>query len=134
MNLVCLSVRVFLSHQKTQLDDILAQCIIWANIKHDEARSFNFWFLRILGAFLSFLNYYFLVFFFASFPWKSQPFHYLGPWHFDTNTILIPNIFFPKNANVWGIFRVFSYTNSKMMCLFTISSAIKHQICLKFGI
>jgi len=28
---------------------------------------------------------------------------------------------------------VFLYTNSKMMCLFTISSAIKHQSYLKFG-
>ena len=29
---------------------------------------------------------------------------------------------------------VFLHTNSKMMCLLTISSGIKHQSCLKFGI
>ena len=35
---VCLSVRVFRSHQKSQGHEILALGLIWANLKHDEAR------------------------------------------------------------------------------------------------
>ena len=34
----CLFVHVFRSHQKTQGHDILAQGLIWANLKHDEAQ------------------------------------------------------------------------------------------------
>ena len=43
---VCLSVHVFLSHQKSQLHEILALGLIWANLKHDEARFSKFSFLR----------------------------------------------------------------------------------------
>ena len=42
---VCLSVclfRVFRSHQKSQSHEILALGLIWANLKHDEDRSFKF--------------------------------------------------------------------------------------------
>ena len=35
---VCLSLRVFRSHQMSQHHDILALGIIWANFKHDEAQ------------------------------------------------------------------------------------------------
>ena len=48
---VCLSVREFLSHQKSQHHDILAQGVIWAWLGDDEARFFIFSFLPILGAF-----------------------------------------------------------------------------------
>ena len=34
---VCLFVRVFRSHQKSQAHEILALDLIWANLKHDEA-------------------------------------------------------------------------------------------------
>ena len=38
-----------------------------------------------------------------------------------------------ERSNFWGIYHVFfSYTNSKMMYLFTISSAIKHHSYLKY--
>ena len=60
---VCLSVHVFLSHQKSQLHEILAQGVIWAWFEHDEARFLNFSFLRILGAFFVFFKMRFLVFF-----------------------------------------------------------------------
>ena len=48
---VCLSVHVFLSHQKSQLHEILAQAVIWAWFEHDEVRFLNFSFLRILVLF-----------------------------------------------------------------------------------
>ena len=48
---VCLFVRVFQSHQKYQGHEILALGLIWANLKHVEARFSKFSFLRILGAF-----------------------------------------------------------------------------------
>ena len=60
---VCLSVHVFLSHQKSQLHEILAQGVIWAWFEHDEARFLNFSFLRILWAFFVFFKMRFLVFF-----------------------------------------------------------------------
>ena len=66
MNLVCLCVCLstfFLSHQKSQLHEILAQGVIWAWFEHDEARFLNFSFLRILGAFFVFFKMRFLVFF-----------------------------------------------------------------------
>ena len=63
MNLVCVSVHVFRSHQKSQGHEILALGLIWANLKHDEARFLNFSFLRILGAFFVFFKMRFLVFF-----------------------------------------------------------------------
>ena len=69
---VCVSVCIFRSYQKSQLHEISAQGIIWANLKHDKARFLNFSFLQIL--------------------------------------------------------------DSKMMCLFMISSAIKHHSYLKFWI
>ena len=55
--------RVFRSHQKSQCREILALGLIWANLKHDEARFSKFWFLRILWAFFVFLKMRFLVFF-----------------------------------------------------------------------
>ena len=71
---VCLSIcAVFLSHQKSQLHEILAQGVIWANLKHDEARFSKFWFLRILWPFFVFFKMRFLVFFRVFFR-KSQPF------------------------------------------------------------
>jgi len=60
---VCLSVHVFRSHQKSQGHEILALGLIWANLKHDEARFSKFWFLRILWAFFVFFKMRFLVFF-----------------------------------------------------------------------
>ena len=63
---VCLSVHVFLSHQKSQLHEILAQGVIWAWLEHDEARFLNFSFLRILWAFFVFFKMRFLVFFFEN--------------------------------------------------------------------
>ena len=59
---VCLST-FFLSHQKSQLHEILAQGVIWAWLEHDEARFSKFWFLRILWAFFVFFKMRFLVFF-----------------------------------------------------------------------
>ena len=57
MNLVCVSVSVCMFvnvfHQKSQLYEMLAQVVIWANVKHDEARLLK---LRILGAFLCLLK------------------------------------------------------------------------------
>ena len=41
MNLVCLFVRVFQSHQKSQIHEILVLGLIWANLKHVEARFFE---------------------------------------------------------------------------------------------
>ena len=35
---VCVSVHVFQSHQKSQLQDIFAQGVSWANLKHNDAR------------------------------------------------------------------------------------------------
>ena len=49
-------VHVFQSHQKSQYREILAQGIIRANLKHDEARFLNPPFLRILAAFFVFLD------------------------------------------------------------------------------
>ena len=43
---VCVSVHVFRSHQKSQGHEILALGLIWANLKHDEARFSKFWILR----------------------------------------------------------------------------------------
>ena len=43
---VCVSVHVFRSHQKSQIHDIFALCLIWANLKHDQTRFSKFWFLR----------------------------------------------------------------------------------------
>ena len=42
MNLVGLCVRIFRSHQKSQGHEILAIGLIWANLKGDGARFFNF--------------------------------------------------------------------------------------------
>ena len=39
---VCLFVRVFRSHQKSQAHEILALGLIWANLKHVEARFLKF--------------------------------------------------------------------------------------------
>ena len=39
---VCVFVRVFRSHQKSQAHDILALGLIWANLKHDEAQFSKF--------------------------------------------------------------------------------------------
>ena len=39
-------VHVFGSHQKSQGQDILALGLVWANLKHDEARFSKFSFLR----------------------------------------------------------------------------------------
>ena len=39
-------VRDFQSHQKSQIHEILALGLIWANLKHDEARFSKFSFLR----------------------------------------------------------------------------------------
>ena len=63
MNLVCLSVHVFLSHQKSQRHEILAQGVISAWLEHDEAGFSIFLFLRIVWAFFVFLKMRFLVFF-----------------------------------------------------------------------
>ena len=46
MNLVCVSVHVFRSHQKSQAHEILTLGLIWANLDHHEARFPKFWFLR----------------------------------------------------------------------------------------
>ena len=43
---VCLFVRVFRSHQKSQAHEILALGLIWSNLDHYEARFSKFWFLR----------------------------------------------------------------------------------------
>ena len=43
---VCLFVRVFRSQQKSQGNEILALGLIWAHLKHDEARFSKFWFFR----------------------------------------------------------------------------------------
>ena len=43
---LCVSVRVFRSHQKSKGHEILALGLIWTNLKHDEARFSKFWFLR----------------------------------------------------------------------------------------
>ena len=43
---VCLSVRDNLSHHKSQLYEILAQYLFWANLKHYEAGFSNFDFLE----------------------------------------------------------------------------------------
>ena len=42
MNLVCVFVRVFRSHQKTQAHDILALGLLWPNLDHYEARFSKF--------------------------------------------------------------------------------------------
>ena len=56
-NLVCLFVRVFRSYKKSQHHEILAQCVIWDRLGHDEVRFLNFSFLRILWAFFVLFAY-----------------------------------------------------------------------------
>ena len=46
MNLVCVFVRIFQSHQKSQGHEILALELIWAILDHYEARFSKFCFLR----------------------------------------------------------------------------------------
>ena len=125
---VCLPVRVFLSHQKSQHHEIVAQCVIRARLVHDEARFLHFSFLRILGAFFVFKKNWGFQGFLSR---KFQPFQHLGPCNFDKNTFLIQKKkCTQKNPKIFRIF--FSYTNSKMMCLLTISSVIKQHSYLKF--
>ena len=69
---VCMSVQVFLSHQKSKLHEILPQGIIWANLKHDEARFFKCSFLRNLEGFFVFFKL--LLLFFLFFFRKYLPF------------------------------------------------------------
>ena len=85
---VCLST-FFLSHQKSQLHDILAQGVIWANLKHHDAQFFNFSFFMdprcIFRVFFAFTNLYHYDFC-SPFPQSS---YVIASWHFYSGPIFI---------------------------------------------
>ena len=54
---VCLCVRDFRSHQKSQAHEILALGLLWAILDHYEARFSKFWFLRGLPIWSSVKNW-----------------------------------------------------------------------------
>ena len=81
---VCLCVRVFQSHQKSQGHEILALGLIWANVDHYEARFSKFWFLRILWAFFVFFQMgVFMFFFFKNLSHFNKKWHQKNPKKFN---------------------------------------------------
>ena len=82
---VCLFVRVFQSHQKSQGHEIWALSLIWANVKHHETFS-KFWFLKWSPHMAQcYKNMFFFIVFFLR---KSQSFQHIGLWNFDKVDIL----------------------------------------------
>ena len=113
---VCLSVHVFLSHQKSQLHEILAQGVIWAWLEHDEARFSKFWFLRILWAFFVFFKMRFLVFFSKisailtprTMKFGHKDYFYTKKWHKKN---------YRKISIFRAFFRCFFYTQIQKWCV-----------------
>merc|ERR1711923_549683 len=68
-------VRVFQSHQKSQIHEILALGLIWANVKHFEGRFSKFLFLKGGSPYGPVLKKMGFSRFFSR---KSQPFQHIG--------------------------------------------------------
>ena len=114
MNLVCLFVYVFLSHQKSKHHEILAPCVFWYDLKHDEARLCNFMILMAL--------FFYFIFFIFAYTYLYH-YHFCSPFHESPTVIASWNFGSRPNLDkiiflqVLGLFSVFFRIHIPKLCV-----------------